>query len=271
MEISSIPTARQLLRDLVTKIDWQFARRRGFDVQGAAGELAEALHLPPPAANCFIPFESREDLHDAHRCIAQTIRSCIDTWDQQPWYELHAALREGKLLPLPRLDSGRTLAAYLNDRSRRNWFHLGAGVFSTVYTRLGSNRVLKVNQTPDAGLEYLLWANEAGFGGHEAPKMFSARTFEDGTYVVLMERLEAGISDIVPARYMRAYSAFRDALYAYDRSFSPFVAAFADRFGRRQLDIHSANFMLRRDGTMVLTDPFCGASDYNRQYSRIKL
>lgn len=153
---------------------------------------------------------------------------------------------------------------------KRGYSTLGAGAFSTVLAKRDSDRVVKVSRKPDPWLDYIVWANKEGFAGTLAPRVYSYRVIKgrfQTFYVAVMERLECTISQCGMSKphAARAHNAMRHWISHKDdksgleaEKYAPgalrFGAAFRLAFQRNH-DLHEGNFMLRKDGSLVCTDP----------------
>lgn len=73
--------------------------------------------------------------------------------------------------------------------------YIGGGAYSAVYAIPSSDRVIKVNLCADGWLDYVLWAQSSGYAGTFAPRVFSYKRFDDGTYIAVVERLANTLSE----------------------------------------------------------------------------
>jgi hypothetical protein len=166
---------------------------------------------------------------------------------------------------------------FIERLKRRGYRTLGAGCFSTVLAKGKSDRVIKVNRRPDGWLDYVLWAAERGHMGKNAPMVYSFKRFNEGTddefYVAVVERCKNTVDDLYPQnkRVTELFSSLtsgmrgrvgseRDALKADDMQPGSlrFAIEFRLEFNGGGLDLHSGNFMVREDGSLVCTDPISG-------------
>jgi len=169
---------------------------------------------------------------------------------------------------------------------RRGFKTRGAGAFSTVMAKRGSNRVVKINRSMDDWPSYIVWANKAGFGGTLAPKLFSYREIEATSggkfYVAVVERFEMTVWNFSGHEYghpkARHQETLRIAMGSRYRSYdaaalSPeekrFAAAFNERFKDCNMDLHADNFMVRADGSLVCTDPL-SSTNHPTPYKRLR-
>lgn len=174
-------------------------------------------------------------------------------------------------------DSGHAFAAALE---KKGFKKLGSGSFSMVYAKEGSDKCIKVCYRLDAWMDYISWAAKKGYCGTFAPRVYSYKYFKgkgDPFYLAVMERLDketGAIDDSHPQAF--AYRAFTwgyrsPKAYANDNykkcleimnpGMSVFVKDFAEFALTRHPDIHQGNFMVRKDGSFVATDPIMGGAD----------
>lgn len=263
LQLTDAVRGRKLIQFLMSSVDWKRAAKHGLNIESMIGQLADALGYAITPMNFPLPFPNTETARQAHEHAGTDIYHCIGGIYEEDdlhrsWQQLRELLATAKLiLRGSHLQSANALGDFL---ASRGWIQLGAGCYSVVYTRLGSSKVVKINKDRDAVIDYLIWANEEGFGGKEAPKVYSYRTFPDGTYAVLMERLEFTIQQAAGPRWLKAWDSLRDELRD---GYGPggkepreFVKRYRDRFQNYGSDLHNQNFMLRKDGTCVLVDPF---------------
>lgn len=159
--------------------------------------------------------------------------------------------------------------------------HLGGGAYGSVYGKLGKDRVIKVLRRPseDGWFDYVKWANENGYGGSFAPKLFSYKYHkghgkDDGYAVAVMERL-ASSRENPKHNIMRTMANYavdnnpfaKDVLEQAQPGFGKFLEEMRSHFGRASYDLHGGNFMVRGD-QLVLTDPIAGKVDLSRRRLR---
>lgn len=154
---------------------------------------------------------------------------------------------------------------------RRGFERLGSGVYSRVYAKPGSSRVIKVSTEMDGWLQYICWAGERGYLGRQAPMVHSLKVIQGRGggvfYVAVMERLACTIRRAHRVNYaaalrehgavIRGERTLREDCEIREHSpeWADFVADFKDHFFGWQKDCHDENFMARFDGSLVLTDP----------------
>ena len=171
---------------------------------------------------------------------------------------------------------------------QRGWHQLGAGLFSAAYGTRTSRVVWKITKESDAGAWCYLQAIATGaLTGPHFPKLgVILREETTGRFAVLMERLQ-GIKENhaetpdEERKLMKArcdYSWARDIAYNYttascghyvkqatDNKVAPsliraFLAMSAELAKEWRFDLHNGNAMIRRDGTLVVTDPVAFAA-----------
>lgn len=178
--------------------------------------------------------------------------------------------------PRPKLSRWHSGQHFIEALCKRGYHVLGAGAYSTVLAKPGSNRVVKVCRKADTWLDYVVWAAKAGHAGRMAPNVFSYRRFNVGRpsefYVAVMEKLEATIATVQYSkpRDYHAYACLREFIERrQDRDgleaekVWPGAIAFGIAFRvefTRGLDLHGNNWMVRKDGSLVCTDPLCDES-----------
>jgi hypothetical protein len=155
---------------------------------------------------------------------------------------------------------------------KRGFVRLGDGFYSTVLNKPGSNRVVKVCGSLDGWSDYAVWAAEEGYAGNLAPKVYSLHVLPYSYgyfYVAVMERLAVKVHDLLaPHDAITAYqSIIENSVRFSDNAPEPwgeFVRKFSQRFpgigNGITHDLHDGNFMLRIDGSLVLTDPIVSSN-----------
>lgn len=151
---------------------------------------------------------------------------------------------------------------------------LGNGYYSSVYSHPKSDRVIKVmHKTEEDGwLSYVKWAAKEGYIGTHAPKVYSYKWVktkgndeQKGFGVAVMERLEKTVGMCrrrEDTRFLR--EAFDYAMEGNSLAtqlleqrcpgMTRFGILLKEKFAGH-LDMHGGNYMVRKDGTLVVTDP----------------
>lgn len=148
---------------------------------------------------------------------------------------------------------------------KRGFECLGKGVYSYVYAKPGSNRCIKVATTCDAWPAYVLWAMRKRYSGTFAPKVYSLK-YHNGFYVAVMERLVCTLHDVredSPSKVYRHtvyHNHARDLIrlggHDYPEKAKKWIKFAQDADAENLLDdLHQGNFMIRKDGQIVLIDP----------------
>lgn len=172
----------------------------------------------------------------------------------------------------PEFSKWRDGHQFIHKLTDRGFRQIGAGAYSTVLAKPGSDKVIKVCRQLDCWLDYVVWSARQGHAGKWAPRVYSFRRFNAGLdsefYVAVVERMEATVSAVQKQRqnthmawkHLRAFiekKSDRDGLEA--EKLAPgalrFGIDFRVEFGSAGNDLHSGNFMVRPDGTLVCTDP----------------
>lgn len=171
-------------------------------------------------------------------------------------------------------DCGLSFGNFLE---KKGFKRLGSGTYSTVYGKDGSDKVLKVCHRLDAWMDYISWAAQKGYCGTYAPRVYSYKYFKGKTspfYVAVVERLkeEVGCLDNTHPQAF-TYNAIKflsyppaeavnDNIKQCLEGLSPGINQFTTDFNafskNRAMDFHRGNFMVRKDGSFVATDPIMG-------------
>jgi hypothetical protein len=161
---------------------------------------------------------------------------------------------------------------YGSKLTRKGFVKIGDGLNADVYTKIGSDRVIKVGSRRDIWPEYIEWATKNGYAGTFAPKVYSLK-YHDHIFVAEMERLVCTISDILNNMgrdhiYCRLQRAITHIIYGYEidaaeikdqvelKEATDLITFIRDiQEARFNNDLHNQNWMLRKDGQIVLIDP----------------
>lgn len=156
---------------------------------------------------------------------------------------------------------------FIERLQKRGFEPLGSGCYSTVLAKDGSDRVIKVTRQMDNWIDYAIWAAKAGYAGGLAPKVYSWKRHGDWA-VSIVERMEM-------STYKAEYKVHDQALLMnllhpakcgsvmaklYMEDLVPGSVEFFDQLHLQQLDgdIGGGNVMLRKDGSLCVTDPCAG-------------
>jgi hypothetical protein len=181
-----------------------------------------------------------------------------------------------------------SLAELQNRLRARGWEQVGAGYYGTAHAKGGL--VWKISSRHDDGYKVWAWMVLTGKLAHRCanlPRIKLMLVDDTGACAVLMERLDCTLGEAIfgqkPAhtRHHRAAMAFEadhDRFHYNGKltGFDPKHAEIfhilrllrlgmqgseqfegAERLTRHSEDFHRGNFMLRKDGTVVITDPIC--------------
>ncbi len=156
-----------------------------------------------------------------------------------------------------------------NRLENRGYVRLGRGMYSSVYAKPGSSKVIKVGSTGDSWLGYIIWAMKEGYVGNHAPRVDSFKVNgQEDYFVAVMERLQKLNSknrelmwDLIPDT-----RSFNENVPA---EWKTFTKTFTAQFGDRN-DMHDENWMQRSNGELGLTDPLSsgGQNSVSRYKSR---
>jgi hypothetical protein len=172
--------------------------------------------------------------------------------------------------------SGRS---FIEALKKRGYSTLGTGAHATVLAKEGSNRVIKVLRQPaDGWMEYIKWADDMGFTGTFAPKVYSYKYIkgkESDFAIASMERLGLTLSRVKHDHPMSPIQALLPYVTHHNNDnakkmldfvlpgMSTFSAALGAKFGRHSFDMHPGNLMLRNNAQFVVVDPVAGCSGEN--------
>lgn len=165
--------------------------------------------------------------------------------------------------------------AFGNALQKKGFKRLGSGAFSTVYGKDGSDRVVKVTHRPDNWIDYIYWAAKKGYTGNLAPKVFSYKKIGDFS-VAIVEKMEHTVNRVEEAdpynlvdyllHYQHSIPQAAEFVDQLVPGLNKFVTELRGEFGH--LDLHRGNYMVRKDGSFVVTDPV--ASESTSNYKRLR-
>ncbi len=179
--------------------------------------------------------------------------------------ELHEAWCEGR-----RVLRVKSLEGFRDNLRERRWEFINDGDYSAVYKRGDLVWRYSTGYTGDA-YRYYAWSILQGFLGSSPhlPRLHLMIMDDDGRFAVLMERLSTTLRDYrqIDGLGVRNHlQTLRDSVRAADeaeisaimplaRIGAKLKAWFLDTDLASFFDLHDRNWMLRRDGCVVLTDP----------------
>ena len=164
---------------------------------------------------------------------------------------------------------------YENKLRHLGYEKLGGGLYSNVFAKPDSDRVVKIGRA-DCWPDYACWLIENGYSGTFGPKIYSLK-FHGDFYVASMERLVDTMNGLEQA-YNYKGLANNDLWQLYlaitvwlcgvrDENVDvPQVPDFQEFIEKLDLegfanDFHGGNVMIRKDGSLVVTDPSTSYSD----------
>lgn len=150
---------------------------------------------------------------------------------------------------------------------KRGYEELGNGLFSKVYSKPHLNVAIKVARHDDWP-QYIEWSIGNGYSGTFAPKVYSLKCYPN-FYVAIMERLVCTIGELsyhgnTCHRHLRL-----GAIRQHEDCEATELVEFMKNCRNAGYcnDLHEWNWMLRKDGQIVLTDP---TSRHSNSKLRIK-
>lgn len=141
---------------------------------------------------------------------------------------------------------------------------IGNGYFSNVFNiPQQPDKVIKVGPADDQWPLYARWATENGHSGKFAPMIHSLK-FYDGFYAAIMERLVCTVGDIRNNNCYRGgkgtelQAIFNEVTGREEKTEACDLAAYVNELRAlgHSNDFHDGNVMVRKDGQLVITDPF---------------
>lgn len=158
---------------------------------------------------------------------------------------------------------------------QKGFEQLGAGAYSTVLGKPGSNKVIKVSRTLDNWIDYIQWGAEKGYAGKFVPRVFSWKRHQrkctdpwsDGEWsVAVVERMDKTLDNYAEDMALLQslmYPANKGNIMAhlYMDDICPGSFEFFSELRKNDYasDIAGKNMMVRKDGTLCITDPACGS------------
>lgn len=177
-------------------------------------------------------------------------------------------------------------SSFIHALRKRGFQNLGSGAFGTVLGKPGKDRVIKVGRQAghDGGwFNYVSWANDNGFGGTFAPKIYSHKLIKgkNGSFTITsMERMKKGGYDLdhKEDNWMVLHLFRSSILYKNEmadqllKSVRPELQMFGEKLKAKfhnHFDIGGNNVMFRQDNSICFTDPI-GGGGMTSEYKRIK-
>lgn len=158
---------------------------------------------------------------------------------------------------------------------KKGWKLLGSGYHSRVLAKGDSNRVIKVGCSADNWMRYVLWGRKHGYEGNFVPKVYSYKYFKAKVpfYVAIVEKMERTTSegcredkdhvllDLFGMAKRNDHA--KAALNMLEQGCGDFARNLckAANDNNWSMDLHGGNFMTRKDGSWVATDPIDAHGD----------
>lgn len=183
-------------------------------------------------------------------------------------------------------DLFKEFCTYVERLERRGFEKLGGGAFSHVYGKPGCSTVVKVchDGDRDPWPLFAAWAH-----ANPSPFLQTIHSFKrhKGFYVAVIERMERTVACTDHADgHMTAttvFAGFVTSSRAPNRVEQAVLGAYpgiqgvletmrAEFDDKAYWDLHQGNWMIRSDGSLVITDPICARGDRSdaSQVTRIK-
>lgn len=179
--------------------------------------------------------------------------------------------------PVSPFYSGRGFGANLQ---KRGFKLIGQGLYSCVYHKEGSSRVIKVSTNMDNWVDYILWSSKKGYAGKFSPMIYSYKVIkghQQSFYVAVMEKLETTLGRLKGSHDHTLTDKIFERAVKYENPkalilldmLQPGMNTFAEDFRYTfankdyNLDLHGGNFMLNKEGSVILTDPVTGTRKYS--------
>jgi len=185
--------------------------------------------------------------------------------------------RWGDSITVPKKSVLKCPFNFIHALEKRGFKRLGAGAYSTVLGKEGSDKVIKVSRSLDNWIDYIQWSAANGYAGNFAPRVYSwkrhpgsepLRDWENNNdwSVAVVERMADTVTE--PEQDMSLlmnlyYPAHRGNMMAklYMDDLCPGSYKFFNGLQENNFasDIAGKNVMVRKDGTFCVTDPTCGS------------
>lgn len=211
---------------------------------------------------------------------------------QRNWMNKQLKLRAGKLAVLAEARSNpfKNADQFIRALEAKGFERLGSGFYSTVIGAPESDKVIKILQRPttDGWLDYVHWGAKEGFAGTLTPKVFSYKLIKTPRTVepfgiAVMERLDKTMQSLDRKdsksilSMLFSYSVTYQNEYAkkWIEELAPGANKFVEKFTAQfdsGYDLHGGNYMFRKDGSFVISDPLSGIPENKRgNFTRLKV
>lgn len=185
--------------------------------------------------------------------------------------------RWGEAITIPKTSVFKCPFNFIYALEKRGFKRLGAGAYSTVLGKEGSNKVIKVSRSLDNWIDYIQWGAANGYAGNFAPRVYSwkrhpgsepLRDWESNNdwSVAVVERMADTVTEPEQDMYLLMnlyYPAYRGNMMAklYMDDLCPGSYKFFNGLQENNFasDIAGKNVMVRKDGSFCVTDPTCGS------------
>ena len=150
---------------------------------------------------------------------------------------------------------------------KRGFRTLGSGAYSSVLAKPDSDRVIKIQHSSDNWIDYCKWAAEKGYAGKFAPQVYSFKRYTNFA-VAVVERMDRTTNDEkddlnLIERLIGPASRGNTMAKLFMEELAPKCTPFFDDLFKtfeNHLDLYGKNIMIRKNGSLCVTDPVCGRS-----------
>lgn len=188
-----------------------------------------------------------------------------------------------KVLKGIRANAFKNADGFIKALMAKGYKEIGSGYYSSVLAHPNSDKVIKVSKRAhsDGWIDYVKWADSKGYAGTFAPLVHSYKFIktrergywswddenkdQNGFGIAVMERLDKTLHKVHETRNAKFFGEAVKFTLNYNNELSAkFVDQYVPGFNKflielrqefKSLDIHDGNFMVRKDGSLVVTDP----------------
>lgn len=160
--------------------------------------------------------------------------------------------------------------AYQDWLLKHGFERIGAGTHAGIFAKPGHDRVIKIGHDGDGWAAYIQWAANNGYMGTLAPMVYRFKS-HNGFYVAVVERLVCTLcsysalnrSNPEQLKVMQYAETCTYDFITPDPTIHSEIFKFVRALKAADMvnDLHPANYMLRKDGQLVFTDPNCRVSN----------
>lgn len=178
--------------------------------------------------------------------------------------------------PKSPFESGGAFKHFLQ---KKGYVILGTGAHATVLRKGDSDKVIKVLHQPDNWIDYCHWAAEKGYAGRFAPIVYSYKHIKGKKADFAIASME--FIDFTVGHVDRASDPYltNKLLSLYGDSKNTMAGLFLDEMQpglanftkdlyttfRGSLDMHGGNTMVRKNGSLCVTDPIYGRGELSNK------